>query len=234
MGASAAHARSGGEELRTPAGPSDAVGVLIVEDHRMVASGLAYLLERHADLKVVGRAADGAEAERLLVEHEPAVVLMDHHLPGASGAEVARRLRELRPDVAIVMMSADTNDDAMLSALEAGARGFVSKSEAETAIVDAVRRAARGEPVLPAETLHRLFTARQKREEARTNADLTEREREVLALMAEGLDTRAISDRLGLRINTVRGHAQSVLEKLECHSRLEAVVRARSHGLIPN
>jgi DNA-binding NarL/FixJ family response regulator len=217
---------------------ADPIRVLIVEDHRVLAEGLQLALERHADLRVAGLASTVAEATRLAAEERPDVVLMDHHLADGTGVEAARAIRAQLPDVVVVMLTGDTSEEVLLAAVEAGACGFLLKSQAVMAeVADAVRRAAAGEMLIPANTLVALIArqgrrARQESERSRLLGLLTPREREVLGLMARGLDNRAIAAQLVVSFTTVRGHVQSILEKLGAHSKLEAVARASEYGLL--
>ncbi|HEY4846132.1 MAG TPA: response regulator transcription factor [Candidatus Dormibacteraeota bacterium] len=213
------------------------ITVLLVEDHLLVAEGLAAMLRATGDLDVVGTAATTAEAVRLAAVRQPDVVVMDSHLPDGTGADVAGRLRENQPKVAIVFLSADESEEAMIAAVRAGACAYLPKSRATADVVDAVRRAADGEMLIPAAQLARLLARSQ--EMARDDDDrrrlldgLTPREKEVLALMAEGLDNRAIAAELGIGFTTVRGHVQNILEKLDAHSKLEALACAARYGLL--
>ncbi len=211
--------------------------VLIVEDHPIVADGLRLALSRDDDLRVVGTASTLADARRLAAEILPSVVVLDYHLPDGTGAEAASAIRAVAPDAAFIILTADTSDDTMLSSIEAGVSGYVVKSEAAADIVEAVRRVAAGEMLIPPTILAGLL-ARQRRRAERAvrrrelKERLTARENEILQLLARGVENRAIADRLGISIATVRVHVQKVIEKLGAHSRLEAVVRANDHGLI--
>jgi len=211
--------------------------ILLVEDHPIVAEGLQLALGRHDEFRVVGTAATVAEAARLAATLQPSVVLLDYHLPDGSGADAARMIRSAVPHAAIVMLSADASDDAMLASIEAGVSGYVVKSEAAAEIATAVRRAAAGEMLIPPATLAGLLgRQRQRAYKAARRTELAERltprESEVLQLMSKGTDNRAIADQLGISLATVRVHVQKVIEKLGAHSRLEAVVRANEYGLV--
>lgn len=213
------------------------IRVLLVEDHQLLAEALGLVLESKAGIEVVGSAATGEEGARLAAETRPDVALLDYRLPDATGADVARRIRASVPDAAVVILTGDPTDEALAAAVEAGAVGFLTKSGSAATVVDAVRRAAAGEILLGPDALSALVRRARERiplstERERTAASLTAREREILALMAQGLDTRAIAERLVVGVSTVRTHAQSVLEKLGAHSRLEAVARASSLGIL--
>jgi DNA-binding NarL/FixJ family response regulator len=213
------------------------IRVLIVDDHNVFAQGLALLLAASADLDVVGTAATAADAHRIAERERPDVVLMDFRLPDGTGAEAASRIHTSVPAAAVVMLSADSGDDAVLTAVEAGAVGYLLKTEAAASVVTAVRRAADGEVLLPPTLLAGLVARQRNRareaSERRARRDLlTGRERDVLGLMAEGLDNKAIAARLAISLHTARGYIQSLLEKLGAHSKLEAVVRASQLGLL--
>lgn len=215
----------------------DAITVLLVDDHVLVAEGLAAMLSAAGDLRVVGTAANGSDAIKVAAEQRPDVIVMDAHLHGESGAEVAMRLRELQPQLPIVFLSADESEAVMIAAVRAGACAYLPKSRAAMDVADAVRRAADGEMMIPAAQLARLLArahemARDESERQRLLESLTPREREVLALMAEGFDNRAIAAELGIGFTTVRGHVQNILEKLDAHSKLEALACAARYGLL--
>jgi DNA-binding NarL/FixJ family response regulator len=213
------------------------IAVLIVEDHRLVAEGLAALLVAAGDINVVGTAQTVAEAVRLAGESSPDVVLMDSHLPDGSGAAAAARIRDQRARLPILFLSADSSESAVIAAVRAGACGYLPKSQASADVVTAVRRAAEGEMLIPAAQLATLLArahemARDEAERLRLLDALTPREKEVLGLMAEGLDNRAIAADLGIGFTTVRGHVQNILEKLDSHSKLEALAHAARFDLL--
>jgi DNA-binding NarL/FixJ family response regulator len=213
------------------------ITVLLVEDHLLVSEGLAAMINVTGDLKVVGTAATAVEAVRLSTLHQPDVVVMDSHLPDASGADIAGLIREGQPAVPIVFLSADESEVAMIAAVRAGACAYLPKSRATADVVEAVRRAAEGEMLIPAAQLARLLArahemSRNEADRRRLVESLTRREMEVLALMADGLDNRAIARELGIGFTTVRGHVQNILEKLDAHSKLEALACAARYGLL--
>jgi two-component system, NarL family, nitrate/nitrite response regulator NarL len=213
------------------------INVLLVEDHVLVAEGLASLLNASGYVRVVGTTASAVDVCRVAAECQPDVVVMDSHLPDGSGADAALRLREEQPRVPIVFLSADESEAAMIAAVRAGACAYLPKSRATVDVVDAVRRAAEGEMLIPAAQLARLLArshemARDEAESRRLLDSLTPREQEVLALMAEGLDNRTIAAELAIGFTTVRGHVQNILEKLDAHSKLEALACAARYGLL--
>ena len=216
---------------------ADPITVLIVEDHRLMVEGLSSLLGEEPGLRVAGTAGTVKEAVEAARALQPQVVLMDFRLPDGNGAEATERIRQEHPEVAVLFLSADVSDDAMMRAVDAGACGYVSKGASAAELTDAIRRAGEGEFLLPAATMSRLL-ARQREarrteaEKAKLEEELTSREHEVLKMMAAGLDNYDIADRLGIGYGTVRSHVRGVLEKLGARSRLQAVALARDSGLI--
>src|SRR5262245_36093337 len=207
------------------------VRVLVVEDHPVVAEGLVALFEGQPRLEVLGWAPSVADAVRVAESQPVDVAIVDFRLPDGTGADAAVRIRAHRPTAAIVFLSADNSDSAMLAAVEAGASGYLVKSAAGPEIVDAVRRAAEGEMLIPAPKLADLLGRRrevagQDDDRARRLASLTPRETEMLQLMTRGLDNREIAAQLSVAYPTVRSHVRKVLQKLGARSRLEAVVKA--------
>ncbi len=206
--------------------------VLIVEDHQIVADGLAVLLADDTEIEVVGIAGTGAEALRMARELRPGVVIMDYLLPDQTGAEASTQIKHLLPDTAVLFLSADDSDGAVFAAVKSGASGYMVKTEAGNKLLDAVHRAADGEMLVPAWQLARLIAEREHDEPSPPESDLTPRQAEVLRLVAEGLGTKAIAEQLNLKPSTAAWHIQTILEKLDAHSRLEAVAHATQRGLL--
>ena len=209
---------------------SDPVRVLIVEDHRVVAEGLAALINHQADMKVVGEAGSVAEAVPAVTELGPDVVLLDFRLPDGTGAEVASAIRETRPEAKLIFLTREDSDAARFAAVQSGASAFIHKSKAASEVVDAIRDVARGRMLITPRTIATLL-AKRRGIEAQLQS-LTPREREVLALMAVGLSSRAVAAKLGIIYTTVRTHIRSLGSKLGVHSKLEAIVKAREMGLV--
>jgi two-component system nitrate/nitrite response regulator NarL len=213
------------------------VRVLIVQDHPLLASALARVLEGQADFAVSGVSSSGAEAVRSAALMHPDVVLMDFRLPDVTGPEAARLIQGEHADAAIVFHSADESDTALLDAVDAGATAYLTKDATADQIVEAVRRASKGEVLIPVELFARAIARQRgvvtkKREREQLLAEFTPRELDILHLLAEGLDTIAMSRNLGIAPHTVEWHVRHVIEKLEVHSKLQAVIAAARKGLI--
>ena len=209
--------------------------VLIVEDHPMVTEGLSSLLQDYPDLAIVGSAASVADVVAMIGEISPDVAVIDFHLPDGTGADAADHIRTRSPSTAIVFLSVDGSDERLLAAIGAGASNYLLKSATGKEIVHAIRAAAGGETLIPAETITGVLTreresARQHARHAELLGRLTPREQEILALMIQGADNRIIAERLSIRYATVRTHVRSILDKLEAHSRLEAAAKATQWG----
>lgn len=227
-------------DLETPAaqtGPTELLRVLIVQDHPMLASALAMIIEAEADLRVCGVARTGSAAEGMAVKEMPSVVLIDFYLPDMTGPTAAGIIRAGEPDVAIVFHSAEESESALLDAIDAGATAYLTKSATADEIVEAIRRAGKGEVQIPVSLFARAIArqrevAREQHRRDRLSAQLTSKELEVLVLMAQGLDTNAMSQRLGVAAHTIQWHVKHVIEKLGVHSRLQALIAAARAGLI--
>lgn len=208
--------------------------VLIVDDHEVLASSLSQALDVEPDLRVVGRAGTLEAAVALIASTAPDVLLLDHRLPDGDGVSAIPRLRELRGRMAIVVLTASTAEHVLVAAIEAGASGFVSKTRGLGELTSAVRAAAAGEAVVSPEMLGRLLPRLQRNRGSSGLAALTEREREVLALVAEGLTNAVIADRLVVSVHTVRNHVANLSAKLGASSKLEALAIAVREGLLPD
>ena len=207
--------------------------VLVVDDHSMFAESVVRLLNREADLHAVGVAATAADAIAVARASKPAVVLMDWELPDDDGVSTARAILSDLPDTKVVLLTGRTDDNLVLSALRAGCSGFVSKVDAFATLVSAVRAAAAGEPAMPTGKMVTLLARLTESEPQRgSRTRLSDRELEVLSLIAKGLDVDAIASRLFLSAHTVRNHIRNSMAKLDAHTRLEAVTTAARRGLI--
>ena len=216
---------------------SSPVRVLVVQDHPLLASAIARVLDSEEDLTVIGIARRGDEAAVLAAEQKPAVVLMDFRLPDLSGPAAAAKIRTAVPTAAIVFHSAEESEDALLDAIDAGAIAYLTKSATAGEIIEAVRKASVGEVLIPVGLFAKAI-ARQRRvgneKQAREKllAEFTPRELDVLRLLADGHDTQELARLLGIAPHTVEWHVTHVIEKLRVHSKLQAVIAAARLGLI--
>jgi DNA-binding NarL/FixJ family response regulator len=217
--------------------PVRPVRVLVVQDHPLLASAIARVLDSEEDLTVVGIARRGDEAATLAAEHNPSVVLMDFRLPDVSGPAAAAKIRTAVPTAAIAFHSAEESEDALLDAIDAGAIAYLTKTATADQIIEAVRKASVGEVLIPVGLFAKAI-ARQRRvgneKQAREKllAEFTPRELDVLRLLADGHDTQALARLLGIAPHTVEWHVTHVIEKLRVHSKLQAVIAAARLGLI--
>jgi DNA-binding NarL/FixJ family response regulator len=207
--------------------------VVVADDHPVFVEGLVTVLVDRG-VRVVATAADGAEALAAVAAHRPDVVLMDLSMPGMSGLEATRRVVAEHPATAVVVLTMSDDDESVFAALKAGARGYVLKGAAADDIVRAVSAVARGEAILGAQVSQRVLGALSAREPSgsvRPFSQLTEREHEILHLVARGHDNGRIARSLGLSEKTVRNHVSMVLTKLPATTRAAAVAAARDAGL---
>jgi DNA-binding NarL/FixJ family response regulator len=213
------------------------VRVLIVQDHPLLASALAKVFEASCEFAVTGVAGSGAEALKAATESPPDVVLMDYRLPDMNGPAVAATIQSSRAAAALVCHSADAAEAALLDAVDAGATAYLTKDATSEQILESVRRAAKGEVLIPVGLFAKAIARQrlevtQKRDKERLLAQFTPRELDVLNLLAQGMDTQDMSERLAIAPHTVEWHVRHVIEKLEVHSKLQAVIAAARKGLI--
>lgn len=207
------------------------VSVLVVDDHMMFAESLARLLEDEEGITVVGVASSGAVALELFDRLRPDVLLVDYRMPDQDGVEITAEIKRRAPHAMVVMLTGAADDRVLLAAIEAGCSGFLTKDRAAAEVADAVRSAASGEALITPAMLARLLPKLGRRSVG-ANTELTAREREILGCMARGWSNKDIASELFLSVNTVRNYTQSVLTKLDAHSKLEAVSKAVRDGII--
>ena len=208
----------------------DMIRVVLVDDHEMVRRGLAVFLAACDDIRLVGEASDGEEALQVCQKLKPDVVLMDLMMPGMGGLEAIKALRTEQPGVQIVAMTSFTEERLVVDALQNGAIGYVLKNATIDEIAATIRAAYNGQPRLAPEATRLLIRAATQPE--RPQFELTEREREVLAWLAQGLSNRKIAEKLTLSPATVKTHVSNILAKLNAGSRAEAVSIAHKHKLV--
>ena len=202
--------------------------VLVVDDHPVVRQGLIAILRFEPDLELVGEAADGREAVRLILERRPDVVLLDLRLPELSGVEVMRAVRPQAPEVRFLVLTTYDTEMYIAPALAAGARGYLLKDAAPDELVRGVRAVMEGRAALEPSVAARLLDRMAEPE----GGELSEREREVLALLVRGASNKGIAHQLRLSENTVKAHVAHIFNKLGVQSRAEAVAVALQRGLV--
>ena len=216
---------------------TEAVSVLVVDDHPMFRRGVVGLLDSVAATIVVGEAGSGEEAVALATQLRPRVVLMDLNLPGMTGVEATARVIRASPDTMVLVLTMVEDDAAVVAALGAGARGYVLKGAGQEELLSAISAAASGAAVfgaaVAARLLHSLASASREAKAAPpavVAAGLSDREAEVLRLMADGMDNVRIARQLDLSVKTVQNHVSRVLAKLQARDRVDAVLKFRSDG----
>ncbi|WP_456093952.1 response regulator [Oerskovia douganii] len=222
--------RPGSGGART--GPGGVLRVLVVDDEPLVRVGLRVILDAEPDLEVVGEAADGAEVPGAVEATRPDVVLLDVRMPRVDGIAATRAIVARASAPRVLVMTTFENDDHVLDALRAGAHGFLLKRARPEDLAQAVRVVAHGESLLFPDAVRRLATARPARGDALRSSRLTEREGEVLRLMATGRSNQEIARELFLGVETVRTHVGNLLAKLGVRDRTQAVVAAYESGFV--
>lgn len=212
------------------------VRILLADEQSLFREAVRVVLESQPDLDVVAEAGDGRGAMVEAQRSMPDVALVDAHLPNADGVRVIPMILERHPDCKVVVLADNGDDELLIEALEAGASGFLTKGSPLADLIDAARRVQRGEVLIPPRLLGpllgRLIRRRREQDQAyRQMAKLTKREKEILALLADGADNNAIAQALVISPGTARTHVQNVLGKLGVHSRLEAAAFVTRNGI---
>jgi DNA-binding NarL/FixJ family response regulator len=216
----------------------EAIKVLIVDDHALFRRGLQMVLEGETDIDVVGEASDGQEAAKKAEDTAPDVVLMDVRMPKRSGIEATRAIKDVLPSTKILMLTISDEEADLYEAIKAGASGYLLKEISIDEVANAVRSVNQGQSLISPSMASKLlseFATMVKRRDERTQMPgprLTERELQVLKLVARGLNNKDIGDNLFISENTVKNHVRNILEKLHLHSRMEAVVYAVKEKLL--
>jgi DNA-binding NarL/FixJ family response regulator len=203
------------------------IRVLLAEDHAVVRTGLLQLLGSLDEMEVVGAATGGEEAVALSAEYKPDVVLMDLEMPGIDGIEATRRIRDADPDVNVVVLTAFSDRGRILDAIDAGAVGYLLKDAEPDELIRGLRAAARGESPLAPKAAQALVAARA---EQHTDPELTPREREVLALLADGLPNKLIARQLDISEKTVKAHLTNIFQRIGVSDRTQAALWAQKHA----
>jgi DNA-binding NarL/FixJ family response regulator len=212
----------------------DTVRVLIADDHPLFREGMRGRLDRVGDITVVGEAASGDEAVELARELDPHVILMDIKMPGLNGIEATREIRQASPGVGVLVLTMFEDDDSVFAAMRAGAKGYLLKDSGGEEVVYAIRAVASGEAVFGSGVAERIlgfFSGSRPATPQRAFPELTEREEEVLSLVAQGKSNQEIARQLFVSLKTVRNHVSNILVKLQVADRAQAVIRARDAGI---
>lgn len=213
---------------------SSTLRVLIADDHPLVRSGMRALFQATDDLEVVGEAATGEEAVTLAATVQPDVIVMDLRMPGLGGIEATRRILQHSPQSRILVVTLLEEDDSLFAALRAGARGYVLKEASEQEVLRAIRTVGTGEAIFSSTMAQRLiafFATPAPTAPPVPFPELTEREREILTLIARGHSNSEIAQRLVISMKTVRNYISSIFSKLQVADRAQAIVRAREAGI---
>jgi RNA polymerase sigma factor (sigma-70 family) len=208
--------------------------VLIVDDHPLFRKGMRTLLESMPDIEVIGEAISGKEAVEMAMAHQPDVVLMDLQMPGGSGLAAIRELGKSSPNIRILVVTLFEDDESVFAALRAGARGYILKDADEEEMMRAIRAVGEGEAIFSAAIASRLmdyFAASRSLIPQEVFPELTEREREILTLIARGKTNAEIAEELTISLKTVRNHVSNIYSKLQVADRTQAAIRAREAGL---
>ncbi len=198
------------------------IRVLVADDHTLAREGIRTLLQKARDIEVVGEARDGAEAQRMVAARRPDILLLDLVMPGPAPSDIERWVRESYPETTVLILTGHDRDHFLAQAVEEGVAGYLTKDVAQTDLVAAIRRAAVGEVLITSEQFTRA--RRWSREVNERWEGLTEREREVLGILAQGKSNAEIAEALSITVRTVEMHLTNVMQKLDVHSRTEAVV----------
>lgn len=210
---------------------TEPISVVLIDDHMLVAESIAIALSADEDIVIAAVAGTCAEGLKEVQLHQPTICLLDQRLPDGTGTDLLPALLQASPNTKILLVTASDSDDVLRRALDGGCVGFLAKGQRASALIDAVHRASEGELVLTPEDLRRLIP-NSGNGPARLGGDLTPRERELLNMLVQGLNTPAIAEQLFLSRATVRNHIQSIITKLGAHSKLEAVTIALREGLV--
>ncbi len=210
------------------------IRILVADDHTLFRDGLRALFASLDEIELVGEAASGEEAVAQAEARQPDVVLMDIQMPGINGIEAARRIVRASPHIGVIMVTMFEDDESVFAAMRAGARGYVLKGEDQEEMLRAIRAVARGEALFGPQIATRLmdfFAAPRTVLPQNVFPDLSDRERAVLHLIAQGHNNAHVAAELAISLKTVRNHVSNILSKLQVADRAEAIVRARAAGL---
>lgn len=210
------------------------IKVLLVDDHEMVRIGLAAVLDTEDGIEVVGEASNGVDGIRLAISYRPDVVLMDLVMDGMDGVETTAKLLEQHPDCKVIVLTSFIDDSKIYPVIEAGAFSYLLKTSRASEIAEAIRAAARGQSVLESQVAAKMmnrFRQPKHQEKAPLHEDLTEREMDVLKLVAQGKSNQEIADSLFIGVKTVKFHITNIFNKLDVDDRTQAAIYAHKQGI---
>lgn len=208
------------------------IKVLFADDHEMVRIGVSAYLSSQSDIEVIAEADDGQEAVDLAFEHKPDIILMDLVMDKMDGIEATKHIIQKWPEAKIIVVTSFLDDEKVYPALEAGATSYMLKTSKANEIADAIRATYEGQSILEPEVTGKIMNKMRTKPVDDLHEHLTEREKEVLKLMAEGKSNQEIADELYIAMKTVKVHVSNVLGKLEVHDRTQAVIYAFKHDLV--
>jgi DNA-binding NarL/FixJ family response regulator len=209
------------------------ISILLVDDHAILRDGLKNILSFEDDIRVVGEAISGEEALKLTEELSPDVIIMDINLPGMNGVETTAVIKAKNPDARILVLTMYTHDEYLMSALKAGADGYLLKDAPSEHVVDAINAVYRGESMITPSMTKKLVNIHlQQTQVKKDESNLTDREQEVLVGLVEGLSNKEIADKLFISDKTVKIHVSKIFKKLEVKSRSQAVIYAVQNHLV--
>jgi len=209
------------------------IRIVLVDDHEMVRIGVSAYLQAQVDMDVIGEAVNGKEAVDLVLSLRPDIVLMDMVMPIMNGAEATKAIIDQWPEAKIMIVTSFLDDDKVYPALEAGAVSYVMKTSKAKQIAEAIRETLRGQAVLEPEVTNKMMKRMRQGQDRPLHEELTEREHEILLLMAKGRSNQDIADELFIAVKTVKTHVSNILSKLEVQDRTQAVVYAFQQELVP-
>jgi DNA-binding NarL/FixJ family response regulator len=213
---------------------SESIQILIADDHTLFRDGMRALLASMPDTMVIGEASSGVEAVSQAEILQPDIVLMDIQMPGINGVEATRQIVQTSPHIGVIIVTMFADDDSVFSAMRAGARGYVLKGADQEEMLRVIQAVGRGEALFGASIAARLqtyFSTPKPAAPPEAFPDLTEREREVLDLLAQGLNNGEIARRLHISPKTVRNHCSNIFSKMQVVDRAQAIIQARNAGL---
>ncbi|HET7580363.1 MAG TPA: response regulator transcription factor [Bacillales bacterium] len=209
------------------------IRVMLVDDHTVLRDGLKSIFELEGDIEVVGEAVNGGQVIEKIEETDPDVVLMDINLPEISGVEVTASVKSRFPDCKVLVLTMYSHDEYFMSAIRAGADGYLLKDVPSEEVLEAIRTVSRGESVIHPSLTKKLLDFHKRQTKTRQTTELTERENEILACLVDGLSNKAIAERLDISDKTVKIHVSNIFKKLKVKSRSQAVIYAIQHQLVP-